>query len=153
MNAAEAIGNILSHHGVKGMKWGVRRKATVGPHEVIVRDTRKKIKTSGGGGHPAHPSAVSARTTGQIAKKSGTKALSDQQLNDYARRIRLEQEVKRLQFNEKGRAAKWVDGFLGRQGSQLANAAARESGTQVGKAALNVATRKSIKVARVAAFA
>src|SRR4249919_2687836 len=114
MSAAEIVSNLLEHHGVKGMKWGVRRKATVGPQEVIVRDSRKKLKTSGGGGHAAHPEAVRARTTGQIAKKSGVKALSDQQLRDYSNRLRLEQEVKRLQFNEKSAAHKFVLKALGR---------------------------------------
>ena len=28
------VENILEHVGVKGMKWGVRREATVGPQEV-----------------------------------------------------------------------------------------------------------------------
>jgi hypothetical protein len=139
MNAAEAIGNILSHHGVKGMKWGVRRKATVGPHEVIVRDTRKKIKTSGGEGHPAHPSAVSARTTGQIAKKSGVKALSDEQLNAYAKRIQLEQNVKRLQYNEKPAATKFVLRVLGRTGEQSTQQAANTAVSAAAKRALILA--------------
>jgi hypothetical protein len=139
MNAAEAIGNILSHHGVKGMKWGVRRKATVGPHEVVVRDTRKKIKTSGGEGHPAHPSAVSARTTGQIAKKSGVKALSDEQLNAYAKRIQLEQNVKRLQYNEKPAATKFVLRVLGRTGEQSTQQAANTAVSAAAKRALVLA--------------
>lgn len=139
MTAAEVVGSILSHHGIKGMKWGVRRKATVGPHEVIVRDTRKKIKTSGGEGHPAHPSAVSARTTGQIAKKSGVKALSDEQLNSYAKRIQLEQNVKRLQYSEKPAAQRFVLKALGRNGNQTVDKAATAAVSTAAKRALIIA--------------
>jgi hypothetical protein len=139
MTAAEVVGAILSHHGVKGMKWGVRRKATVGPHEVIVRDTRRRIKTSGGEGHPAHPSAVSARKTGQIAKKSGVKALSDEQLHSYAKRIQLEQNVKRLQYNEKPAATKFVLRVLGRTGEQSTQQAANTAVSAAAKRALVLA--------------
>ena len=148
MGAAEVVSNLLEHHGVKGMKWGVRRRATVGPQEVIVRDSRKKLKTSGGGGHTAHPEAVRARTTGQIVKKSGAKALSDQQLRDYANRLRLEQDVARLQFNEKSAAHKFVLKALGRAGNQSVDKAANEGSRKVGAI---IAAKQAAKVAVAAA--
>src|SRR5580765_6878456 len=152
MSAAEVVSNLLQHHGVKGMKWGVRRKATVGPQEVIVRDTRKKIKTSGGGGHPATSEAIRARTTGQIVKKSGVKALSDEQLQSYAKRIRLEQEVARLHYNEKPAAERFVLKALGRAGNQSVDKAANEGSRKVGAAlAARQAAKAAAKAAAVAA--
>ena len=104
MDTSEIVEHVLVHFGVKGQKWGVRRKATVGAQEVIVSDRRKKLKTSGGAGHPAHSDAVRARTVAQIAKKSGYKSLSNKDLQDFNNRLNLEQQAKRLSFQDKSKA-------------------------------------------------
>jgi len=144
----DLVDEFFEHHGVKGMRWGVRRKATVGPQEVIVSDKRKKVKTSGGQGHPAHPDAVRVRKSGQIARKSGVKALSDKELQDYAKRIQLEQNVKRLQYNEKSAPGRFVARLLGQTGSRVAHEAANDIASAQVKKHL---TRRLVKTAAVAA--
>jgi hypothetical protein len=125
MNAAEAVSNILAHHGVKGMKWGVRRKATVGPQEVIISDKRKKLKAKGGKDFPASSEAIRAKKIGQVGKKSGLKALSNEELQAYSNRMNLEQGVKRLEYNEASAPVRFVKGLMGdvgkRQATNLAN--------------------------------
>lgn len=143
--AQSSINNILEHHGVKGMRWGVRRKATVGPQEVIVSDRRKKIKTSGGSGHPAHSDAVRARTTAQVAKKSGLKALSNKELQDFNNRLNLEQNAKRLTFQDKSAGKKFVLTMLGRKAPGAAEAGA--------KVALNSARARKLRAVGHAAVA
>lgn len=147
MDTPEVVTNILKHHGVKGQKWGVRRKATVGAQEVVISDKRKKIKTSGGAGHPAHSDAVRVRKTGQIAKKSGVKALSDKELQDYARRIQLEHNVKRLQYHESSPPVKFVKILLGQTGKK----AAEEISTEGTKAVKKTIVKKFAKTAAIAA--
>lgn len=118
MDASEKIEEILSHYGVRGQKWGVRRKATVGAHEVVVSDKRKKLKTSGGKGLPAHPDAVRARVIGQVGKKSGLKALSDAQLHEYNNRLNMEMQTKRLMYEDSSRPVKLVKTILRQTGSK-----------------------------------
>ena len=130
MDSAEVVTDILSHHGVKGMRWGVRRRASVGPQEIVVSDRRKKLKTSGGRGFPAHSDAVRARTVGQKGRASGLKALSNEELNDYAKRLNLEQNVKRLQYNDAPLAKKFALTVVGRTGQQQAQEVANQAASQ-----------------------
>lgn len=130
----------ILHFGIKGQKWGVRRKATVRPEEIIVRDSRipgsKRLVTKGGRGHPTVPEAKRAREIGQIGKKSGLKALSDRDLQEYARRIQLEQNVKRLQFEDKNAGQKFVARLIGQTGKTASQDLGKQVATHQGKKAL-----------------
>jgi 2'-5' RNA ligase len=123
------VANILSHHGVKGMRWGVRSRSA-GVEAVSVTDKRKRIKTSGGRGHPASSDAVRVRTIGQVGKKSGLKALSNEELQAYNQRLNLEQQAKRLSYNDKSPPKKFVLTLLGQTGKQQASEAANTVASQ-----------------------
>lgn len=134
MDTTEVVDNILKHYGVRGMKWGVRRKATVGPQEIVVRDSRKKLKTSGGRGFPATKDAVRVSQIGQKGKKSGLKALTNEELQAYSQRLNLEANVKRLNYANSNPAKKFTLSILGQTGkNQVGNLANDVASTQVKK--------------------
>lgn len=143
MDTPAIVEDILTHHGVKGQKWGVRRKATVGAQEVVISDKRKRIKTSGGAGHPAHADAVRARTSGQIARKSGVKALSNEQLREYNNRLNMEQQTKRLMYDDSSPPKKFVLKLLRQTGNSTT--------TEVSNRASAAAVKKAMTLAAAAA--
>lgn len=76
---SEVVEDILTHYGVKGMKWGVRRSS-------------KSSSTP----KPRHADAVRANASYQKAKTKGSAALSNKELKDLNERIRLEQQFRQL---------------------------------------------------------
>lgn len=162
MQTSLIVDDILQHYGKKGMHWGIRnvsetlsglrsRKVSSGPQAVSIKENKfggKKLRTSGGKGYPAHADAIRARTIGQKGKASGLKALSDKELQDYSRRLQLEANVKRLNYNEKNAGAKFVATVLGQTGKNQANEVAGSiASTQVKKHL----TGRLVKIGAVAA--
>jgi hypothetical protein len=138
MTRPEVVEDVLKHYGKKGMRWGVRKNqvgdavlskgfgiTTTGSRErssrpapVVIKERGKKLKTSGGQRFPSHPDAIRARKLGQVAKKSGTKALSNQDLQDYTKRLQLETSLKRLNIEQHGRGRKATNRILKESGNK-----------------------------------
>lgn len=73
---------ILEHHGIKGMKWGVRRDGS---------------GSSGGAAKPpVHADSIHAQSLRNLAKAGGTHALSNADLKKLNERMNLEQNYSRL---------------------------------------------------------
>ena len=127
MNTSEVVQTVLAHHGVKGMRWGVRRERS---SSVTVSDKRKKVTTKGGHGLPAHSDAVRARTIGQRGRSSGLKALSNEELQEFSKRLTLEQNVRRLQYQDAPLAKKFVLTLVGKTGQQQAQEVANQQASK-----------------------
>jgi 2'-5' RNA ligase len=133
------MSDIISHHGVKGMRWGVR-KGEGSPRAVTVTQKgKKRLKAEGGQGHPAAKEAVAAKSLGQKSKKSGHQSLSNEELRQYAERLNLEQNVKRLEQQNKSAARRFISGNLKGQGNQQLNRLESAAITKAGKAAVAAA--------------
>jgi hypothetical protein len=91
----------LSHHGIKGMRWGVRRDNPSGPVGVTVttkvnRKGQTKIRTSGGSHHAPHDDAINTVKLRTKAKASSTHSLSNEELRVAVARMQLEQQYAKL---------------------------------------------------------
>lgn len=115
--------DVLVHYGVPGMKWGVRRnlaerKAAAGSSTVTTKTTPKGgIKTVGGKGVPVSDDAKKAAVSKQIARKSTTNALSNQELQALVTRMNLEQQYSRLKAGDPtaDRGQKFMDTLTGKK--------------------------------------
>jgi hypothetical protein len=143
--AQSAIDNILSHHGVKGMHWGVRTSASSRVQsvkdararsrssKVTVVDKKRRIKTSGGAGHPAHSDAIGKATTGQILKKSGAKSLSNAQLKAYNERMNLEANARKLSTNDMSSGKRFILKTLKKTGEETTQDVAKQTASKMVK--------------------
>lgn len=116
-------GQDAKQFGVKGMRWGVRKDPSAGPgpaSEVTVK-TRpgKKVKTEGGKERPASEDAIKAAVGRQIAKKSTTDALSNEELQAVVTRMQLEQNFQRLNANNVSAGRKFINTFIGKNPKEM----------------------------------
>jgi hypothetical protein len=119
----------LLHYGVRGMRWGVRRSRT--PTDVTVTQKgRKRLKAVGGKNQPASSEAISTKGLGQRAKKSGYQSLTNDELRDYTTRLNLEANAKRLDYQNRSAAHKFISELLGSTGKNAATQAANEATTK-----------------------
>lgn len=113
----EATEALLMHYGVKGMKWGVRRKNSPRNSSRVTVTTRKRlgtIKTQGGKGRKPSADATRAAIVNQISKKSGQQALSNKDLKLLIERLELEKRAGKLQ-SERSIGTAFVDALLNPQ--------------------------------------
>ena len=89
--------NFLAHYGVKGMKWGVRKKRGVEVSKVKTTAQRgQKVTAKGGTGQKPSPDAVRTAVLKQKAKASTTDSLSTKELKALTERMQLEKKYSEL---------------------------------------------------------
>lgn len=112
--------SFLAHYGVRGMKWGVRKrrdKASSGPPEDVIIKTRpgKRIETAGGRNQPASDDAKKAYAYKQKAKASSVHSLSNQELQALITRMNLEQQYSKVaaaDAAQRGKGRKFLEDLL-----------------------------------------
>ena len=124
----------LMHHGIKGMKWGVRRSKS-----QLARASKKSSKKADKEEEKSQSSASKNKTS----FKKHVKAMSDQELQARINRLRNEQTYKELLAQDQDRM------YAGKKFvNEVMKGAGKDVGQQVVKYALgtaiNNATGKSI---------
>lgn len=121
----------LAHHGVKGMKWGIRKKRQSQVDTGAVNELARRKNQNVG---MVDPSTVGPKKTGNpnvampdhstLSKPSGglirrpnTAHLTDKQLQDTINRMRLDQQYAELTAPKMSPGKKWIKGL----GTKLAN--------------------------------
>lgn len=125
--AHSVLDEVLEHSGIKGMKWGVRRR--VDPKSGLVQRT----------------SSADQIHVDRIAKKlhsGGVSALSNKDLQEFSTRIQREQEFNRaLSSQEAQRSKPFIQRFLATQG--------KRQFTRVTDKAIDIAVEKALESAGI----
>lgn len=117
----------LAHHGIKGMKWGVRRTPEQLGHKIKSTSSRasntikRKLKTN--------------KST--KSKESEIKKMSDAELRQRINRIQMEKQYKQLTKNELSSGQKFV--------KDIVVGAAKQTAIQYTSKAMNKGVEELIK--------
>lgn len=90
----------LYHHGIPGMKWGVRRTPEQLGHKQQKREERKNSFVRSSGSRKS--------TTLQNARKADINKLSNKELKDYNERLNLERNFADLTKGNVSAAKNWI---------------------------------------------
>lgn len=90
------VEKVLAQSGVKGMKWGVRKRDKTPTDVVVKTNPGRRVKAKGGKYHGASEDAIKAAIARQTARKSTVDSLSNQELQALVTRMNLEQQYSRL---------------------------------------------------------
>lgn len=131
----DSFEDVLTHYGIKGMRWGVRRAegpdGTVGsnPNTLAVNTKTGKILEKNKK-FDASEDAVKALAYKQVARTSGTQALTNDQLKLLLTRVELETKYsKAFGSTEKKGGKKFVQELLREEGKKQARSVVSAAAT------------------------
>ena len=161
------LDTFLEHHGVKGMKWGVRKKRQSRVDTSAVNElARRKNQNIG----MVDPSTVGQKKTGNpnvampdhgtlnkpsggLVRRPNTAHLTDKQLQDTINRMRLDQQYAELTAPKMSPGKKWIKGLGAKLANNLQDAIAKNASqmivTSARKYLIDAAKNRAVNKAKV----
>lgn len=123
------LDDTLAHYGVRGMRWGVRKRSGSSsnsgePEDVkIVTRPGHRIEVSGGRNQPPHEDAKRAHALKQKGQASSVHALSNAEVKAVVERMRLESDWAKImasaEAQKKGKGRKFLENLVKEEGGAL----------------------------------
>lgn len=139
--------NFLSHYGVKGMKWGVRRSTSDRAAAAETKKAKKaerveanKVARKEAWKKPVDEDAQVSGASRKRTEQHGTDALSNKELQALVQRMNLEQQYANLQSSGKAKSARQA-------GQDYVSDILKETGRELASEALKWAAREAVKTA------
>lgn len=112
----------LSHAGIKGMKWGVRRYQN--KDGSLTPEGKKRYGVD---------EASDSHGDYKTARSKSVRKMSDQELRAALNRVQMEQQYSQITAVQKSAGRKWIEGVLAETGKNIAT----KTFTAVGQTAVN----------------
>ena len=118
--------NELYHHGIKGMKWGVRRTAAQLGHptgKIDLQKTKKRVDAAGTIVNETrninNTASKKVQKKAQKQKLSEAKTVSDQELRERVNRLNMEQQYVRMSTEQINAGRSNVSSVLNNVGTAI----------------------------------
>ena len=118
--------NELYHHGIKGMKWGVRRTAAQLGHptgKIDLQKTKKRVDAAGTIVNETrninNATSKKGQKKAQKQKLSEAKTMTDQELRDRVNRLNMEQQYVKMSAEQINAGRSNVNSILNNVGTAI----------------------------------
>lgn len=123
----------LMHYGVKGMKWGVRKKRYFAKARTKARKMKRDMTKKRQARKEERAASKAAKKGSENTKRKPVSEMTDEELNAAIKRLELERkykELSRVNNPNTDRGKKFVTNVLEKSGEQLATQVVNHYGAQ-----------------------